>query len=156
MNREFVEECPRDHLWGRGGQEAGLGRKRNPAGMQAQWKPCLTSVGSWSFRVVLSCDEMVRPLYSHMDQSLDVSCPGKWCHPGPKWAILKETDTWKPSADSTPRSGATCSSLKGDLAHHSVCHTTTRWLQKNSAQGNTCVLWSTSPHLLQNLLLQFS
>ena len=103
----------------------------------------------WSFRVIGSWVDMVRPLYSHMDQSLDVSCPGKWCHPGPKWAILKETDTWKPSADSTPRAGATCSSLKGDLAHHSVCHTTTRWLQKNSAQGNTCVLWSTSPHLLQ-------
>ena len=52
-------------------KKAGLGRKRNPAGMQAQWKPCLTSVGSWSFQVVLNCDDVVRPLYSYIHPSLE-------------------------------------------------------------------------------------
>ena len=133
-----------------------INRERFGATKQAPW---VVPEPEWSFRVIGGWVDMVRPLYSHMDQSLDVTWPEKWCHPGPKWAILKETDLWRPSAGSIPRAGATCTSftsLKGDLAHHSVCHVTTRWMQKNNAQGNTWVLWSTSPHLLQNLLLEFS
>ena len=131
------------------GEGSRIGQERFGAAMQVPW---VVPEPEWSFRVIGSWVDMVRPLYSHMDQSLDVSCPGKWCHPGPKWAILKETETWKPPADSIPRAGATCSwrgtwhIIVSAILPQGDC-------KKNNTQGNTCVLWSISPYLLQNLLL---
>ena len=115
------------------GKEAEMGKERLGAATQAPWgfpEP------EWSFRVTWSWIEMAEPLYSNMDQPLDVSCPGKWRDLGQR-GFLQFRQSSKGLAledrlliDSSPTSWGNKLSLKGGLAHHSVCHITTRWLQK--------------------------
>lgn len=93
-----------------------------------------------SFRVFQSCAAMAQPLYSHMDQPLDVSCAGKGCDLG-QGSFLQLRQSLKSLTieghllTTLPEAGATSPSLKNDLAHHSVHCITTLWLQQPVPEG---------------------
>lgn len=85
-NTEFrrphvYQDCPwNQHLW-KGGEGS---RNRQKGKVELMLSQSLPWPNSWStlelerlFKSVPSWAQIVQPLYSHINQSLDVSCPGK-------------------------------------------------------------------------------
>lgn len=109
----------------------------------------------WSFRAAWSWAKMARPTQLHRDQPVDVSCPGeghdlRWKGLLPRWQSSKGL-----TRDSTSRSWGNMLYLKGGLAQHSGCRTTTRWLQNQCWKESICPVINIIPTLFQTLLLKF-
>lgn len=102
-NTEFrrphvYQDCPwNQHLW-----KCGEGSRNRQKGkvepMQSQALPWPNSWSTWElerlFKSVPSWAQIVQPLYSHINQSLDASCPGKG-HDLGRGSFLQLDNAWR-------------------------------------------------------------
>lgn len=140
VNTEFrrphvYQDCPwNQHLW-KGGEGS---RNRQKGKVELMLSQSLPWPNSWStlelerlFKSVPNWAQIVQPLYSHINQSLDVSCPGKRHDLGrgsfPQLGqSLKGLTAEDYLRTALPAAGSTNPSGKGFwAAYHSVHHSGT-------------------------------
>lgn len=140
------------------GKEAEMGKGRLGAATQAPWgfpEP------EWSFRVTWSWTEMAEPLYSNMDQPLDVSCPGKWCDLGQRGFLqFRQSSKGLALKDrlliALPQAGATSSPWRG-VWHITASAILPQGDCKTTALKGTHLSRDQHPqHFLWSLLLKLS